>query len=214
VNAETGIVYPSFAMKIPLAGADASINLIVGKSFDSQRIANDPKGAHDYNFFRDDAKFPFSNLLPDVANSTAGRVFRGIFKLAHKTPNEVPIHELSKVMNKPAPRRLIFRAPSEVQGLMDSKTHSDERLAFAKIQPGSRLFAVYESSGLSDPGRQVGWIVTKTRFVASSFGDRNLSFRHERGGLKRLPKMIGVLRGLTASPRPQQPQPLTCQALF
>ena len=186
VDSSTGVVYPSFSLKIPQNGHAHSINFNIGKSFDGQRLGNNfNNGKTDYNFFRNDANYPFSNELPNEAHSATGKIFKNIFDFAHLTPNYISISELTKVMNAPAPRRLIFRAAREIQVLMPSEYYTDERDIFSKIKSGSILFDVYESIGLADPGRFVGQIKTTSRFISSGFGDRNLYFRHESGGVKK-----------------------------
>jgi hypothetical protein len=185
VDGSSGTMYPSFSIKIPGDQDDNSINFSVGKSFDGQHVDNNWKGKPDYKFFRDDAKYPFSNELPMEPRTTIGKAFKWVFDRAHLTPNYISVGEMSKVMNKPAPRRFIFRAPPEIQDLNSSSFYSDEREVMSRIPPGSILFNVYESTGLNDPGRLVGVLRTTTRFVASRFGDRNLYFRHEDGGVKK-----------------------------
>lgn len=192
VDAKSGPVYPSFSIKIPLDGMESSINLNIGKSFDGQVVGTDPEGPKDFNFFRDHATYPFSNELPDIANSTRGKIFRWIFKRAHNEPNYIPVSEISKVMFKKPPRRLIFRAPYEIQRLMKSDQYVDERVIFAKIPANSLLFEVYESTGLWDSGKLVGRIFSKTPFLSSSFGDFNLYFRHEGPSLKKTPPSVGL----------------------
>lgn len=187
VDASGGVIYPSFSMKVPLDQADRSINFSIGKSFDSQKLGNDQKSKPDFNFFRDDKLYPFSNELPMIPRSTIGKAFKWIFDRATLQPNYIPVDELTKVMNKAAPRRFVFRAPVEIQSLMTSETYMDERAVFARIPEGSILFHVYESTGLNDPGRYVGDVRTQSRFVNSSFGDQNLYFRHEARGVKNLP---------------------------
>lgn len=186
VDGSSGLIYPSFSIKIPLDGEDRSINFNVGKSFDSQHISNDPKGPPDYNFFRNDQLFPFSNELPNIRSTPVGKVFKWIFDHAHLAPNYIPVDEMTKIMNKPAPRRFVFRAPPQISNLMQSDQYQEERQAFSRISEGSVLFEVYESTGLEDSGRFVGVIKTTSRFVASRFGDQNLFFRHESRDVKNL----------------------------
>ncbi|MFN7454478.1 MAG: FAD-dependent oxidoreductase [Pseudobdellovibrionaceae bacterium] len=175
-------VYPSFSLKIPLDLHVRSINLNIGKSFDGQMIRNNFMGEKDYNFFRHDPVYPFSNELPNVAHSAGGKLFKWIFEQAHPHPNYVPISDLSKVMNNnyQAPRRLVFVAPKEIRSLMSAHVNEDVRRVFERIPSGSVLFQVYESNGLSDKGTFIGELVTVTEFVASEFGDRRLYFRHEK----------------------------------
>lgn len=185
VDGSGGTMYPSFSIKIPVEGADRSINFAIGKSFDGQHIGNDPKAKPDFNFFRDDKLYPFSNELPLEPKSGFGKAFKWVFDRAHYAPNYIPVDEMTKVMNKRAPRRFIFKAPPEIRDRMSSTTYTDERAVFAEIPVGSVLFQVFESNGLGDPGRYVGDLKMTTRFVASRFGDQNLYFRHEGRGLKK-----------------------------
>lgn len=185
VDGSGGTMYPSFSIKIPVDGEDRSINFIVGKSFDPQRIGNDFNGKPDFNFFRDDSKYPFSNELPMEPKTGFGKAFKWVFDRAHLAPNYIGVTEMTKVMTKPAPRRFIFRAPPAIRDLMPSDHYTDEREVMSKIPVGSVLFEVYESTGLGDPGRLVGELRTTTRFVASKFGDENLYFRHEDRDVKR-----------------------------
>lgn len=177
-------MYPSFSIKIPMDGAGRSINFNVGKSFDAQHIGNDPKGKPDFNFFRDDALYPFSNELPNTRQTMGGKIFKWIFDRAHLAPNYIPVNEMAKVMNKPAPRRFVFRAPPALQNRMSSDRYQDEREVFESIPEGTVLFQVFESEGLNDPGRLVGELKTTSRFVSSRFGDENLYFRHESRDVK------------------------------
>lgn len=190
INPERGDIYPSFAIKVPMDKGH-SVNFQVGKSMDPQRIDNDPKGKPDFNFFRDDKLYPFSNELPFVPQTGLGKLFKFVLDRAHLKPNFLPVDQISVLMNKPAPRRLIFRAPVAIQKLMRSEVFQDEReVTTTKIPAGTVLFEVYESNGLGDDGKLVGKIVTHTRFVASSFQDRNLNFRHNDRDLKKQHKKI------------------------
>jgi hypothetical protein len=184
LNPEKGTLYPSFSIKIPMDKEEPSLNFHIGKSMDPQRIDNNPKGKPDFNFFRDDKLYPFSNELPYTPTSTLGRLFKWVLDHAHSKPNYLPVDVLAGVMKKPAPRRLIFKAPKEIQELMSSDHYEDERVAMARIPVGAVLFEMYESTGLNDDGKLVGKIVLQTRLIASSFGDRNLNFRHDGRDLK------------------------------
>ncbi len=185
VNPANGTLYPSFSIKVLMDGAVPSVNFNIGKSFDPQMKSNDPKGKPDFNFFRDDTLYPFSNELPFAPKSKLGKAFKWIFDRAHFAPNYIPVDEMTKLMKKPAPRRFVFRAPLEIQNLMSSDRYKDEREVMAQIPVGAVLFEMYESSGLNDPGRLVGKITLRTRLIASRFGDRNLHFRHEDRDLKK-----------------------------
>lgn len=185
LNPENGILFPSFSVKIPMDNREPSINFHIGKAMDPQKIGNDPKGKPDFNFFRDDKLFPFSNELPLISKTTLGKLFKWVLDRAHLKPNFIPVTSLSRVMNKPAPRRLIFRAPNEIQNLMSSEVYQDERIAMAKIPEGAVLFEMYESTGLGDDGILVGRIVLNSRLIASSFADRNLNFNHDDRDLKK-----------------------------
>ncbi len=220
VDGSTGKMYPSFSIKIPVSGAGPSINFIVGKSFDSQHIGDDWKAPTDFNFFRDDPKYPFSNELPLEPHTGFGKAFKWVFDRAHLAPNYIPVAEMTKVMNKPAPRRFVFRAPPEIRTLMGSDKYMDEREVMSHIPVGSVLFQVFESTGLDDPGRYVGDLKMTTRFVASSFGDENLYFRHESKGVKNplseFSQALDPKPNAEAKPNATRPQKLvkSCSELF
>ncbi|WP_413577996.1 FAD-dependent oxidoreductase [Bdellovibrio sp. HCB290] len=212
VDGSGGLMYPSFSIKIPLDGVGRSINFNVGKSFDSQHIGNNPKGPTDYNFFRDDKVYPFSNELPNIRNTPGGKVFKWIFDQAHLAPNYIPVDEMTKIMNKPAPRRFVFRAPPSIRNLMQSEVYQDEREVFERIPEGTVLFEVYESTGLQDPGRLVGEIKTASRFVSSKFGDQNLFFRHESRDVKK--PQAEFSRNSYEEIRGKTGMPLSCAKVF
>lgn len=153
---------PGIALKLFVQGKP-SVNIHAIPSFEPQTSRD---------FF---ARAP-SNIIPEPT-AFAIKLFS---KIAVKVadPLRRPVDHVaavnqdgSAVASPRAPRQLFFRA-AEVHFPADSK--ADFRDLLATIPPGTVIYAVYAGDV------HIGNVRTRSRLVASEWGDRVLHFKHER----------------------------------
>lgn len=178
-------VAPGLAFKV-LRDGKPSANVSALVSLYGQKM--------DFNFFAN----RMSNIVP-IGNDFGQELVHMVFKEASRYPEELLVNDWAKTDAKgeivgqaKAPRQLIFE-PGDVK--FASETH-DVRKDFASIPEGTivyRVLAVSDSHRDFDYGSytmdhldefargavHVGDIITTSEFVASSFGDDGLFFRHE-----------------------------------
>jgi hypothetical protein len=158
---------PGIALKLFVAGRP-SLNVHAIPSFDPQSSAD---------FFE---RAP-SNQIPEPS-AFAIKLF---MKVAAKVANPLrrPVEHLARVQadgtavaSPVSPVRLFFR-PADVHFPANSKR--DFRDLLASVPVGTVIYHVY---GVSAAGVEahIGDVRTRSPFVASSYGDRVLSFDHER----------------------------------
>ncbi|MCX6128909.1 MAG: hypothetical protein NTX25_07575 [Proteobacteria bacterium] len=152
-----------------------------------------------FNFFANE----FSNVVHPSDKITL-KIAAKIFRRASRHPQKLSVRSFAqvdskglKVVNALSPVRLFFVGDSSVQ--MPSLPVRDFRDDFAKIPAGSVIFNVYAVQetdadsvtaddvdlNFDDPSYRaravkVGSLISTSVFVASSFGDEGLFFRHER----------------------------------
>lgn len=179
-------VAPGLALKV-LRDGDFSTNISALVSLDGQ--------GEEYNFF----KFPMSNIVP-IGAAFGQKMVHKIFLSASKYPEELGVHELGefdahgvKVTEAVFPRQLFF-VPGP--GLKFPSEAHDVRKDFAAIPSGTLVYQIhavpekYKSFNYADykpetvqqflkESEHIADIVTTSEFVASSFGDDGIFFRHQ-----------------------------------
>lgn len=145
-----------------------------------------------YNFFANE----FSNIVP-VVNQIGPKLINLIFMRVSKHPTKLSLQGLGEVdqqghfvTNDRSPTQ-IFLVPDQTVQFAESPGH-DFRDDLATIAPGTVLFSVYgtDSPHTGTTAAQqaenrsqatlIGQIKTTSEFVASSYGDSRLFFRHQR----------------------------------
>lgn len=179
-------VAPGLALKI-LRDKVPSANIAALVSLDGQQ--------KDFNFFAN----PMSNIVP-MGTDLGQKLVHWIFKDVTRYPEELLANDFAKVdalgvviPEARAPRQLVF-VPGD--SLAFSSEEHDVRNDFATIPAGTIVYKVYAVSErhsnfnyanyrlqmltdfMSD-AVYVADIVTTSAFVASSFGDEGMFFRHE-----------------------------------
>ncbi len=177
-------VAPGLALKI-LRDRTYSTNVSALVSLDGQD--------QDFNFF----KYPMSNIVP-VGTSVGQKLVHKIFLEASPYPEELSIREFAemdqygrKSAEVVSPRQVFF-VPSK-RLIFPSSAH-DVRKDFATIPAGTVIYQIRAVTdkdfkyadyapenvqGLLQSSELVADVVTTSEFVASSFGDDGIFFRHQ-----------------------------------
>jgi hypothetical protein len=186
-------IAPGVALKL-LVSKQASVNVSFLVSLDGQ-------GA-DGNFFANQ----MSNMVPK-SDKLSAQVSNALFKTASKFPTYMGVQDFAKVsqvgdrVSQPKYPYRIYLVPSGWFSTAIDKQH-DFRTELEAIDSDSVIYEVWAS----DPGKysgadaqaaanqivyqqadrenatKIGYIVTKSKFVASKFGDSELFFRHQPFG--------------------------------
>lgn len=149
---------------------------------------------NNYNFFANE----FSNIVP-VVNQIGPRLINLIFMRVTKHPTKLSLQGLGEIDQQG--RRVasaryptqVFLVPSQTVQFTESPGR-DFRNDLATIAPGTVLFSVYgtdsQQTGTTETQQSenrlnaqlIGHLKTTSEFVASSYGDSRLFFRHQRFG--------------------------------
>jgi len=141
-------------------------------------------GQESWNFFKND----FSNHVP-VPKQSSVVLAAGSLKFASVTPfiHTIGLNnwgeydekgqtvEGSKVKN---PFQIIFRPTTEVNKLFPETYKEDVTVQLQKIPAGTVIYTVL---AVEEPGSapvKIGAIKSKSKFVTSKFGDKDLFFKH------------------------------------
>lgn len=160
---------PGVALKFFVDG-QPSRNIVVMNSLDGQ--------GSDHNFF---AK-PFSNIIPRP-RSFSLRILEGVFARVKSNPRQLTVDHLVKV--KPngqavttafAPEQIVLRPAKP----LSSDPRVDFRNKLRAVPKGTVVYLVYARDANSGQYVGIGRLRTITPFVASSFGDSRLFFKHQR----------------------------------
>jgi hypothetical protein len=145
-----------------------------------------------YNFFANE----FSNIVP-VVNRLGPRFINLIFRRVTRYPTKLALEALGRVTQmgeveaKPCSPLQVFLVPNPKVQFPAHPPH-DFREDLATIAPETCLFSVYapdpegvevstiDTSHYRQTARLIGHIETTSEFVASSYGDSRLFFRHHR----------------------------------
>jgi hypothetical protein len=145
-----------------------------------------------YNFFEHE----FSNIVP-VVNDLGPRLINLIFSRVTRYPTKLYLEDFAKLTqkgqseSKPHYPSQIFLAPNPQLKFPATPPH-DFRDDLKTISPNTKLFTVFavDPAKVSDKlidrpeyrqqAQEIGYIETTSEFIASSFGDSQLFFRHQR----------------------------------
>ncbi len=177
---------PGFAMKL-LVDGKASINFHVMNSLEGQ--------GKDRNYFArtftNIVEPPKSGLLKFLSWFFSNAVQALSDESAEKPENEMtlPLVEAASIQaNGTAvsgviyPRRIIFTPNPKVAIASDSE--KDFRIEFENIAEGTVLYEVSVKKDEDSNAEPIGRIVTRSKFIASKYGDQKLFFQHmKRSGL-------------------------------
>lgn len=149
---------------------------------------------NNYNFFANE----FSNIVP-VVNQIGPKLINLIFRRVTQYPTKLSLQGLGEI-DQQGHRIASARYPTQVflvpeQTVQFSKSPGqDFRNDLATISPETILFSVYgtdsQQTGTTEAqqtknrsnAQLIGHIKTTSDFVASSYGDSRLFFRHQRFG--------------------------------
>ena len=148
---------------------------------------------NNYNFFANE----FSNIVP-VVRQIGPKLINLIFMRVTKYPTKISLKRLGEIdqqgqsMAHPAYPTQLFLVPNQTVQFSESPGR-DFRNDLATITPGTVLFSVYgidsnqgdnqtSQSEQRHNAQLIGHIKTTSEFIASSYGDSRLFFRHQRFG--------------------------------
>ncbi|MCT4641777.1 MAG: hypothetical protein N4A33_05715 [Bacteriovoracaceae bacterium] len=180
-------VAPGVALKLFVDGK---------KSIDASFLTGLDSHGQNYNFFSK----AFTNIVPK-AKKIGGKLVSLIFKRAAKKTTYIDVKHLAQIKqngteerNINAPQQIFLVAPRELQ--TQSLPARDIRKDLMNIPPGSILFKIYAQLEQSynnirnitekknkenlTKSKLIGHIVLESPFIASSFGDDQLFFRHQK----------------------------------
>jgi hypothetical protein len=164
---------PGLALKFPIARAP-SVNVLAMHALTSQ-------GA-DHNIFTN----PFSNTLPKTPFSLTSpatwaiAALNAVFGSVSADPRHLPVDELAAksthgmLAEHPVAPHTLTLTPTRAAHDAVAAAPGDFRVALAGLAPGTVLYDV------SGDGTALGTLTLESAFVASSFGDEQLFFRHTR----------------------------------
>lgn len=157
---------PAIALKL-LVDGKPSVNIHAFQSFEHQESRD---------FF---ASVP-SNKIPmprDFALKLATELFSFVAPPLYRPLDHVAAVERTgaAVPSPRAPYQVFFRA-GDVH--FDGASRTDFRVSLATIAPGTVIYKVFAVEQDGQPEVHIGNVRTQSRFIASSFGDRELHFRH------------------------------------
>ena len=163
-------VVPGAALKLFVDGRP-SANFPFMPSLDGQ--------SDNYNFF----EFPFLTSIPEP-KSLVLKVLRNIFARASSSPTQLSLNHVSR-FNENGTRVEFPKAPLVVEFVPTSNVQfpsspaRDVRPDFFAIPAGTIVFEAFEVTTSGMRGAKIGRVVTKTKFVASKWGDDGLFFKHQ-----------------------------------
>lgn len=195
-------VVPGLALKFPVDGDNSSENLVVMRKLDRQQPPRRFLSKHSHNSVFQNA---FTNILPlprvtNVIMRVVNRRFETVVEKSrglHQSPDNLArVHQDGQPVpgdEVNAPYRLIFVPTEQARRL--SNPRIDFRLDLARnVGAGAVIYEVFGLSeseeeglrsmgvtGLEEMARQahrVGSVAVESEFVASSYGDFRLFFRH------------------------------------
>lgn len=163
---------PGMGLKL-LVDGKPSVNLHVMNSLSGQN--------NDQNFFA----LEFSNILPKPPFYLS--LLAQAFTRVKSPPTELNINGITQVNssgevveseNIKNVYQIVFRPNPELA--IASDTQRDFREELAEIPSGSTLYSVFTRRHESSDLKKVGYLVTRSEFVASRYGDEKLFFQHQR----------------------------------
>jgi len=137
-----------------------------------------PGQGKDRNFFKNS----MSNIIPS-ATSFKEKIINKVFKRAAFITTHLGIHHLASVGHKgsfvktpKAPYQIYFKPSPSVQ--IDSNSKNDFREDLSKLKSGSKLYDVYTSEKKGSKQEKIGELILTSNFIASSYSDKYLFFKH------------------------------------
>ena len=137
-----------------------------------------PGQGQDRNFF---AK-ALSNIIPK-GKSFKEKIIDKVFKRAAKITTHLTIKHLSKVNEKgekinnfKSPERIFFTPSKDAQ--IKSNSKNDFRQDLSTLKKGTKIYDVLVSESYNGPKEKIGELILTSSFVASSYSDRYLFFKH------------------------------------
>lgn len=177
----SGSFTPGIALKFPITGR-SSVDVIAMFSVDGQE---DNRNFFENSFKNEIKKTKNLALLPLQLAFVNTAKMLGHMQGKKLNPLALDISEFGNVnqdgQNFPYQddiELLTFSPLSDVRALIDPNSQNDFRVDLAKIPAGTVLYEVFAKRHLKQAYR-VGYIVLKSRFIASQFGDEQLFFAHE-----------------------------------
>ncbi|MBF0313832.1 MAG: hypothetical protein HQK50_08625 [Oligoflexia bacterium] len=164
---------PGMAVKFLVDGVP-SLNFVAMHSLEGQ------KG--NWNFFAHD----FSNKIPEPTTWVLWALGK-FFELTRSPATDLPIDHIAEVHKdgeavapfaKFAPQQIILRPSFAVAHLIAPESREDMRISLEQIAAGTTLYYVYGITA----GEEIliGSLVTRSEFIASAYGDKELFFQHKR----------------------------------
>lgn len=142
-----------------------------------------------YNFFANE----FSNIVP-VVREIGPKLINLIFMRVSQYPTKLSLKKLGEIDQQgrsvahPLYPTQLFLVPTQAVQFSPSPGR-DFRQDLATIAPGTTIFSVYgvetdnaQQSQQRHNAQLIGQIKTTSEFIASSYGDSRLFFRHQRFG--------------------------------
>jgi hypothetical protein len=126
---------------------------------------------------------PVSNILPEPKNPLEKLVVEALAKMSNKDPLRLKVDAIGEIDSSGNPVKSI-RNPYQVilmpthQDGIPADSRNDFRSDLAKVKPGTAIYQVYAIEKPDGPVMPVGRIVTRSNFVASTYGDESLRFKH------------------------------------
>jgi hypothetical protein len=155
---------PGLALKMLVAGQDSA-------NFSALYTLNGQ--GQDHNFFA----HPLSNIVP-VVNEFGPKFINGIFRRVTRYPTKLSLQDFGMfdrsgdAINSPNSPEQISLVPE----LQFASNPHDFRADLTPLSAETKIFTVM----VSESRHVIGHLVTKSKFVASAYGDRQLFFRHHR----------------------------------
>ena len=178
----SGSFAPGFGLKFPIAG-QPSVNVIAMPSLSGQDVANP-------------FVLAYQTTIPEPqggALKAAQLAFRFALHTMRNAPKSelaLPLHEVvsthqngAKVQNPVLYQRLVFYPTKQAKAVYDQiqgASVQDLRAVLARLPLRTRLFHVAVWSPEMAKPQVIGGLFSESAFVASSFGDQKLFFKHAK----------------------------------
>jgi hypothetical protein len=155
---------PGLALKMLVAGQDSA-------NFSALYTLNGQ--GQDHNFFA----HPLSNIVP-VVNEFGPQFINGIFRRVTRYPTKLSLQDFG-VFDRSGAAVTTPKSPEQISLMPELQFANDPhdfRTDLTPLPADSKIFTVM----VNDSQQIIGHLVTKSKFVASAYGDRQLFFRHHR----------------------------------
>jgi hypothetical protein len=137
-----------------------------------------PGQGQDRNFFAKD----LSNIIPQ-GSSFKEKIINKVFKRAAKITTHLSINHLSEINEKGqkvdklrSPERIFFHPSKGAQ--ISSSSKNDFRKDLSLLKKGTKIYDVLVSESKDGKKEKIGELILTSSFVASSYSDKYLFFKH------------------------------------